>query len=108
VRSAPHRPVGSTNATIVALRTPSRRRRQRRLAAVGLGLAMLGAGLAAVAVAAASSKKIEQVLGAYAGGWVAVMGGLKLLRGSRTSRRENPARPRPKRPSGRSVDDGAA
>jgi hypothetical protein len=75
---------------------------------VGLGLALLGVGVAAVALAAASSRKMEQMLGAYAGGWVAVMGGLKLLRGSPTSCRENRARARPRRPSDRSIDDGAA
>jgi peptidoglycan/LPS O-acetylase OafA/YrhL len=103
-----HRSPGSTNGTVVALRPPSRRRRQRRLAAVGLGLALLGAGVAAMALAAASSRKMKQVLGAYVGCWVAVMGGLKLLRGSPRSRRLDRAGPGPGRPSGRSVDDGAA
>jgi hypothetical protein len=93
---------------VVILRPPTGARRRRRLAAVGLGLALIGAGVAAAAIVAASSNEMDRVLGAYAGGWIAVMGGLKLLHGSRSTGRADQGRVRPRRGVGPTVDDGAA
>ncbi|MBO0886606.1 MAG: hypothetical protein J2O38_04365 [Acidimicrobiales bacterium] len=80
---------------------------RRHLVAVGFGLVLLGAGAAVAAAAAASSDKLDQVLGVYAGGWLAVIGGLTLLRRSQTTRPPTPGR-RPTRPATRPAGDGAA
>lgn len=79
---------------------------RRRLAAVGIGLTLLGASVAVVA--AASANKMDQVLGVYAGGWLAVLAGLTLFRRSQTSRGPGQGSPRPARPAARPAGGGAA
>lgn len=74
---------------------------------MGIGLALIGAGAAVVAVAASSSNEMDQVLGAYVGGWIAALGGLELLRRSQLARQEQ-GTSRPSRPARRPAGGGAA
>lgn len=100
------RRTGPTSETVVMLRPPAGPSPRRRLAAVGIGLTFLGAGVAILA--AATSREMDQLLGVYAGGWLAVIGGLTVFRRSQATRRPRHGSPGPTRPAARPAGGGAA